>query len=92
MYGLIVSWDATSNAAVMIVGGLRFLPNVGEPRRIPLDLVSIPVSAVGFGGLVYGLSTDAPYYLCAAMIALVIPVAWGIVRLRDAELGKEAIA
>lgn len=43
-------------------------------------------------GLVYGLSTDAPYYLCAAMIALVIPVAWGIVRLRDAELGKEAIA
>lgn len=36
--------------------GARALTNVGEQRRLTLDLLSVPLSALGFGGLVYGLS------------------------------------
>lgn len=36
--------------------GLRFVPNLDEPRKVGLDLLSIPLAALGFGGLVYGLS------------------------------------
>ncbi|MFC4640189.1 MDR family MFS transporter [Deinococcus hohokamensis] len=36
--------------------GARMLGNVGTPRRLTLDLVSVPLSALGFGGLVYALS------------------------------------
>ncbi len=34
-------------------------------------------------GLIYGLSMDLPYYLCALLIALMLPVAWGVVRIQD---------
>ncbi len=37
--------------------GARYLQNVNEPRKTPLDLLSVPLSAIGFGGLVYGLSS-----------------------------------
>ena len=33
------------------------MQNVTEPRPAPLDVVSVVLSALGFGGLVYGLST-----------------------------------
>lgn len=37
--------------------GVAKIPNVGAPRKTPLDYLSVPLSALGFGGLVYGLST-----------------------------------
>ncbi len=36
--------------------GLRRLQNVGEPTAGSLDVLSVPLSALGFGSLVYGLS------------------------------------
>ena len=36
--------------------GLRRMVDVGEPTRSPIDGLSVALSAVGFGGLVYGLS------------------------------------
>ncbi len=36
--------------------GYARLVNVTVPKRVPLDVVSVPLAAVGFGGLVYGLS------------------------------------
>lgn len=41
---------------MMIIGALR-LRNIGEQSHSPLDWVSLPLSAFGFGGLVYGFST-----------------------------------
>ncbi|WP_240989544.1 MDR family MFS transporter [Salipiger mangrovisoli] len=37
--------------------GYARLKNVTEPRKTPLDLISVPLSVLAFGGLVYGLST-----------------------------------
>ncbi|RCK68698.1 MFS transporter [Desertihabitans brevis] len=42
-------------AAMLVAGALR-LKNFGEPRRAPVDVVSVPLSALGFGGLVYALT------------------------------------
>lgn len=39
-----------------LVYGARLLDNVGTPRRLSLDVASVPLSALGFGGLVYALS------------------------------------
>ncbi|MCU1446022.1 DHA2 family efflux MFS transporter permease subunit [Cryobacterium sp.] len=36
--------------------GAARIKNVTEPTRVPLDIVSVILSAFGFGGLVYGLS------------------------------------
>lgn len=43
-------------ALTILAVGLRLVPNVDEPRKVRLDLWSIPLAAGGFGGLVYGLS------------------------------------
>jgi DHA2 family lincomycin resistance protein-like MFS transporter len=42
--------------AALILGAMR-VPNVTEPRVTPIDVVSVVLSALGFGGLVYGLSS-----------------------------------
>jgi MFS transporter, DHA2 family, lincomycin resistance protein len=43
-------------AVTIMAIGLRTVPDVGEPRKVGLDILSIPLAALGFGGLVYGLS------------------------------------
>ncbi|WP_237565592.1 MDR family MFS transporter [Ornithinimicrobium cavernae] len=43
-------------AVVVTIAALRRLPNVGEPRQVGIDWFSVVVAALGFGGLVFGLS------------------------------------
>jgi DHA2 family lincomycin resistance protein-like MFS transporter len=44
--------------AALLVGALR-IPNVNEPRKAPLDILSVVLSAVAFAGLIYGFSSVA---------------------------------
>lgn len=46
-------------AAAITWFGLQRLEDVGEPRQGDVDWVSVVVAALGFGGLVYGLSRFA---------------------------------
>lgn len=46
-------------AAAVTWFGLRHLENVGQPRHSTIDWLSVMVAAVGFGGLVYGLTRFA---------------------------------
>lgn len=43
-------------AVVMLLVGMKWMLNVSEPRPAQVDLLSVLLSAIGFGGLVYGLS------------------------------------
>lgn len=43
-------------ALAMLAIGIRWVHNVGERTSAPIDVVSVILSAFGFGGLVYGLS------------------------------------
>jgi len=49
-------WLVLPIAVVMLVVGIRKVETVNSPRRLPIDVVSVVLSAFGFGGLVYGLS------------------------------------
>lgn len=43
-------------AIVSLLMGAKWMTNLGETRRVPLDVLSIPLAALGFGGIVFGLS------------------------------------
>ncbi|PVE92302.1 MDR family MFS transporter [Microbacterium sp. TPD7012] len=43
-------------ALIALGMGVKWMTNLGETRRVPLDVLSIPLAALGFGGLVFGLS------------------------------------
>src|SRR4051812_18403618 len=50
-------WTVLPIAVVALVLGLRRMVDIGEPTDSPVDVVSVVLSVLGFGGLVYGLST-----------------------------------
>lgn len=43
-------------AVVALVVGARWIHNLGETTRAPIDVLSVILSALGFGGVVFGLS------------------------------------
>lgn len=63
-------------ATALIVGVLR-MPNVGEQKIARIDALSVLLSIVGFGGLVYGLSAVGERASGGETIDPVIPVAIG---------------
>ncbi|MEO9322073.1 DHA2 family efflux MFS transporter permease subunit [Nocardioides sp. C4-1] len=50
-------WIVLPIALVSLTIGSRWVRNVTEPRRVPVDVVSVALSALAFGGLIYGLSS-----------------------------------
>ncbi|MGC5078225.1 MDR family MFS transporter [Agrococcus sp. DT81.2] len=50
-------WIMGAAAVVALVVGLPAIRTGGETRRVPLDLLSVLLSLVAFGGIVYGLAT-----------------------------------
>jgi MFS transporter, DHA2 family, lincomycin resistance protein len=44
-------------AVVALLLGAIKMVNVTEPRKVPLDVLSVILAALGFGGLLYGLSS-----------------------------------
>lgn len=61
--------------------GYARLQNVTEPRKTPLDLLSVPLSVLAFGGLVYGLSTLGEGHGSGGAIPVWLPLAVGFVAL-----------
>jgi DHA2 family lincomycin resistance protein-like MFS transporter len=43
-------------AIVSLAMGAKWMTNLGDTRKVPLDVLSIPLAALGFGGVVFGLS------------------------------------
>ena len=64
----------------LIIGALR-MPNVGVSRKAPIDILSVILSALAFGGLVYGLSAVGAAANGAEGMNPLIPVGVGIVAL-----------
>ncbi len=64
----------------LVLGGLR-VKNVTEKTNVPLDVLSIILSAFAFGGLVYGLSSIGEAIAGNTMVAPWIPLTVGGVAL-----------
>lgn len=52
-----IFWVMVPIPAAAVALAVFALPNVGERHDAPLDILSVLLSALAFGGLVYGLST-----------------------------------
>ncbi|GAA1696976.1 DHA2 family efflux MFS transporter permease subunit [Microbacterium sediminicola] len=79
-------------ALLALGAGALWLRNFGEQTRAPIDILSIILSALGFGGLVYGLSqigggaghgsgADAEAAEAASTLTLVISLVVGLLAL-----------
>ncbi len=78
--------------AALVFGGLR-ISNVTETKRVPVDVPSVLLSAVGFSGTIYGLSnlaqpeaTGVPAWLALTVGLSVLAVfVWRQLRLQRAD-------
>lgn len=59
--------------------GARKMQNVTTPRYAPLDIVSVILSALAFGGLVYGLSSLGEGEQAGAAFPIWLPLVIGVV-------------
>lgn len=50
-------WIVLPIALLSLALGSAWVRNVTEPRDVPVDVVSVVLSALAFGGLIYGLSS-----------------------------------
>jgi DHA2 family lincomycin resistance protein-like MFS transporter len=72
-------WIVLPIALVALAAGVRWLRVPAETRRIPLDVLSVILSALAFGGLVFGLSSVGEAARGEALINPWIPTAVGLV-------------
>lgn len=68
-------------ALVALAIGAAKMTNVSEPRKVPLDVLSIVHSALGFGGLVYALSALGEGGEHEQTVPPIIPAVIGVVAL-----------
>ncbi len=89
----VIFWAMVPLVALIMVFGILKLNNVGQSRPIALDLLSVVLSAVAFGGLIYGLSSmniilsgDGLTEILLTLLGLISLV---VFVLRQRALGKE---
>jgi DHA2 family lincomycin resistance protein-like MFS transporter len=69
-------------AVVMLLIGMKFVENVTEPEKVKIDVLSVILSAFGFGGLLYGLSqTGATGAAGGSSVVLWVSLGIGVVSL-----------
>ncbi len=74
-------WVMLPIGLAMLVIGMRRVPNVSETRNVPLDTLSVALSALAFSALVFGLSQIGAAAVGEAAVQPWIPVAIGLVTL-----------
>jgi MFS transporter, DHA2 family, lincomycin resistance protein len=72
-------WVMLPIALAMLAIGIWRVPNVSELRRVPLDVPSVLLSAIGFSGFVYGLSSIGEAADTGTLLPPWVPLAVGVV-------------
>lgn len=68
-------------AAIALVVGGSLVKNITTPRAVPVDVLSIVLSATAFGGLIYGLSSIGEATEGGAAISPAVPLVIGVLSL-----------
>ncbi|QGU06586.1 putative multidrug resistance protein EmrY [Corynebacterium occultum] len=89
-------WMMLPIVLVALVVGTILIKNIGETRKSPLDVLSVLLSALAFGGLVYGLSSIGAILNGEGGMAIMILII-GVISLvvfgwRQIQLGKQGRA
>lgn len=72
-------WIVLPIALLALVIGGRLITNATTPRYAPVDVVSVPMSAIAFGGIVYGLSSFGEAAPGVEETAPLIPGLWSLI-------------
>ncbi|GGM62993.1 DHA2 family efflux MFS transporter permease subunit [Microbacterium saperdae] len=72
-------WTVLPIAVTALLLGIFRLRNVTQTRRLPIDVLSVVLSALAFGGIVFGLASIGESASGEAPIAPWIPLTIGIV-------------
>ena len=72
-------WLVLPISLAALVVGIALVPNVGNPRKIRLDVLSVILSAFAFSGIVFGLSALGQTAEGKAMMPFWIPLGLGII-------------
>jgi drug resistance transporter, EmrB/QacA subfamily len=72
-------WVMLPIAVVMLVIGFLRVPNVSELRKVPLDVPSVVLSAIGFSAFVYGLSSFGEAADSGSLLPPWLPLGVGLV-------------
>ena len=70
----VIFWAMLPLMVLILLAGLWRLSNVGENRDTPLDVLSVILSALAFGGLVYGLSSIEKMLEGGAVVEIAVTV------------------
>ena len=81
-----VFWFMVPFVVFILLVGVKYISNVGESTEKPFDIISVPLAAIGFGGLVYALS-DIETLMAGSFVPIIVGVAAAFV-LRQLSLGK----
>ncbi|MEE6274609.1 MDR family MFS transporter [Georgenia sp. MJ206] len=68
-------------ALVALVVGAKLVKNITTPRAVPVDVLSILLSATAFGGLIYGLSSIGESTEGNAAVSPAVPLVIGALAL-----------
>ena len=71
-------WLVLPLALIALAAGARFLRLTSETRVIPLDLLSVALSGIGFSGLVYGFSALGASAQGGSRVPPWVPVVVGV--------------
>lgn len=52
-----IFWVTVPFLLFSLIFGAKFLPNVNEVQKVKIDIASVILSTIGFGGIVYGVSS-----------------------------------
>lgn len=75
----VLFWISGPLAIIMLLIGILRIPNVSEPQKKPLDVLSVILAALGFGGLVYGLGSLGAAAEGNAAVSPWVPLIGGLV-------------
>jgi MFS transporter, DHA2 family, lincomycin resistance protein len=72
-----IFWVTLPFLLFSLIFGLLYLPNVNEIRKVSIDAVSVILSTIGFGGVVYGFSVsgDAGWTNAAVLGSIIVGLA-----------------
>jgi MFS transporter, DHA2 family, lincomycin resistance protein len=56
-----IFWVTIPFLLFSLIFGIIFLPNVNELRKVSIDVLSVILSSLGFGGIVYGVSAGGEH-------------------------------
>ncbi|HET6710725.1 DHA2 family efflux MFS transporter permease subunit [Amycolatopsis sp.] len=74
-------WIVLPLSLAALVAGAMLLRLDGERRRVPLDLPSVLLSAIGFGGVLYGLSSGGEQAGAEPLVPGWLPIVVGVAAL-----------